>query len=153
VSTVASRVARLDWAALGRELDERGHALTTPLLTATECRRLAVLWDQGDRFRSHVDMAQHRFGLGSYRYFADPLPEVVGELRREMYARLAPIANRWSELAGARDRFPAQLDAFTAACAAVRLHALAGRRAADRIGADGVIASDVIEALPRILAD
>jgi len=118
VSTVASRVARLDWAALGRDLDERGHALTTPLLTATECRRLAALWEQRDRFRSHIDMAQHRFGLGSYRYFAEPLPEIVAELRREAYARLAPLANRWSELTGARDRFPAELDAFTAACAA-----------------------------------
>jgi NAD(P)H-hydrate epimerase len=45
------------------------------------------------------------------------------------------------------------IDPFTAACAAVRLHALAGRRAADRLGADGVIASDVIEAIPLALAD
>jgi NAD(P)H-hydrate epimerase len=40
------------------------------------------------------------------------------------------------------------MDPFTAACAAVFLHARAGRIAADRIGADGVIASDVIAALP-----
>jgi uncharacterized protein len=118
VTAVASRVARLDWAALARDLDERGHALTPPLLTATECRRLAALWEERDRFRSHIDMAQHRFGVGSYRYFGEPLPEIVAALRRETYARLAPIANRWIELAGARDRFPDQLDAFVAACAA-----------------------------------
>jgi hydroxyethylthiazole kinase-like uncharacterized protein yjeF len=41
------------------------------------------------------------------------------------------------------------LDAFTAAAAGVFLHAEAGRRAAARVGAqEGVIASDVIEALP-----
>jgi ADP-dependent NAD(P)H-hydrate dehydratase / NAD(P)H-hydrate epimerase len=45
------------------------------------------------------------------------------------------------------------MDPFAAACAAVRLHALAGRRAADRFGPDGVIASDVIEAIPIALAD
>jgi NAD(P)H-hydrate epimerase len=41
------------------------------------------------------------------------------------------------------------LDAFTAACAAVFMHARAGRIAARRIGAaEGVLAGDVIESLP-----
>jgi hydroxyethylthiazole kinase-like uncharacterized protein yjeF len=44
-----------------------------------------------------------------------------------------------------------RLDAFDAACAGVALHAEAGRRAAGAHGADGVIASDVIAALPRAL--
>jgi NAD(P)H-hydrate epimerase len=43
------------------------------------------------------------------------------------------------------------MDPFTAACAAVKLHAHAGRRAADIHGPDGVIARDVIDALPRAL--
>jgi NAD(P)H-hydrate epimerase len=42
----------------------------------------------------------------------------------------------------------AGMEAFAAACAAVLVHLHAGRIAAERIGADGVIASDVIEALP-----
>jgi NAD(P)H-hydrate epimerase len=41
-----------------------------------------------------------------------------------------------------------EIDPFTAACAAVHLHARAGRLAAERVGAEGVIASDVIAALP-----
>jgi len=45
------------------------------------------------------------------------------------------------------------LDPFTAACAGVALHAAAGRRAAALRGADGLIARDVIEALPRELAE
>ncbi|HEY7932363.1 MAG TPA: NAD(P)H-hydrate dehydratase [Solirubrobacteraceae bacterium] len=46
------------------------------------------------------------------------------------------------------------LDAFTAACAGVWMHLRAGREAARRIGgADGVIASDVIDALPAMLND
>jgi hydroxyethylthiazole kinase-like uncharacterized protein yjeF len=40
------------------------------------------------------------------------------------------------------------MEPFTAACAAVFLHAKAGRLAAERIGAEAVIASDVIPALP-----
>ncbi|MDX6691208.1 MAG: ADP-dependent NAD(P)H-hydrate dehydratase / NAD(P)H-hydrate epimerase [Solirubrobacteraceae bacterium] len=42
-----------------------------------------------------------------------------------------------------------RLDPFEAACAGVWRHAAAGRLAAERVGADGVIASDVIAALPR----
>ncbi len=41
-----------------------------------------------------------------------------------------------------------ELEPFTAACAAVHLHARAGRLAAERVGGEGVIASDVIAALP-----
>jgi NAD(P)H-hydrate epimerase len=40
------------------------------------------------------------------------------------------------------------MDPFEAACAAVWLHAEAGRRAAERLGADSVMAGDVIDALP-----
>jgi ADP-dependent NAD(P)H-hydrate dehydratase / NAD(P)H-hydrate epimerase len=44
-----------------------------------------------------------------------------------------------------------RIDPFGAACAAVLLHALAGRRAAELQGVEGVIASDVITGLPRSL--
>ncbi len=42
------------------------------------------------------------------------------------------------------------LDPFEAACAAVRLHALAGVHAAERHGGQGVIASDVVESLSAV---
>jgi NAD(P)H-hydrate epimerase len=43
------------------------------------------------------------------------------------------------------------MDPFHAACAGVFVHASAGRLAAQRIGSEGVIARDVIEALPAAL--
>jgi hydroxyethylthiazole kinase-like uncharacterized protein yjeF len=43
------------------------------------------------------------------------------------------------------------MDAFPAACAGVLVHAEAGRIAARRLGAEGVIARDVIESLPAAL--
>lgn len=45
------------------------------------------------------------------------------------------------------------MDTFTAACAGVYAHAAAGRLVAEAHGPEGVIASDVIAALPRALAD
>jgi NAD(P)H-hydrate epimerase len=44
------------------------------------------------------------------------------------------------------------MDPFHAACAGVFIHASAGRLAAKAVGPEGVIARDVIEALPRALA-
>jgi NAD(P)H-hydrate epimerase len=44
----------------------------------------------------------------------------------------------------------AGLETFEAAAVAVRLHALAGQRAAERHGRDGMIASDVIEQLSAV---
>jgi NAD(P)H-hydrate epimerase len=45
------------------------------------------------------------------------------------------------------------LDPWTAACVAVLVHAAAGRRCAATIGSEGVVAGDVIEALPAALTD
>ncbi len=118
MTAVATRLARLDWAAVGRDLEARGHAVTPPLLTPAECRTVGALWEHPDRFRRHIDMAQHRFGAGEYRYFAEPLPPVIAALRRLVYARLAPLANRWTAALGGRTRFPDDLAAFVAHCAA-----------------------------------
>ena len=78
---------------------------------------IAAYADEG-RFRKHVDMARLRFGAGGSRYFREPLPPLVRELRVHGYRHLAPIANRWLEAYGERRRFPASLREFRAACAA-----------------------------------
>jgi hypothetical protein len=62
-------------------------------------------------------MARHRFGEGEYKYFAPPLPPLVGELRERLYAPLAGVANRWIEAQGAVERFPATLPGLLARCA------------------------------------
>jgi hypothetical protein len=114
----ASGLDRLDWAAIERELDAYGAAVAPSLLAPDVCRALAALYPDDDKFRATVVMARHGFGRGEYKYFAEPLPAVVGELRRDLYPRLAPIANRWNETMGAAVRYPAEHEAFRAACRA-----------------------------------
>ena len=96
------RVDDLDWDDLCDQLDDRGFAVTRPLLEEGETAALAELFD-GGRFRSTIDMARHRFGDGRYRYFDHPLPAPIGELRGAFYRHLAPVANRWSALLGGPD--------------------------------------------------
>lgn len=115
---LADRVERLPWDELRARLDDRGFAVTAPLLSAPECRELADLFD-GGRFRSTIEMARHRFGDGRYRYFDHPLPAAIEQLRRAFYARLAPIANDWSAvLGGAPDAFPATHEELLERCRA-----------------------------------
>ena len=116
--SIGARLARLDWEAIERSLDESGWSRTPPVLTPGECDELAALYDDDRRFRSRVDMARYRFGLGEYKYFAEPLPAIVRDLRVEAYLRLAPIANRWEGSLGGRARpFPPDLQSFAAVCA------------------------------------
>jgi uncharacterized protein len=114
---LAARVSALPWAEIAARLDAEGIARTPPLLTAEECAGLVALYDDERLFRSRVDMARHRFGLGEYKYFRRPLPPLVEELRRRAYPPLAEVANRWMGLMGRDPRFPPDLDAFLAVCA------------------------------------
>jgi uncharacterized protein len=116
--SVAARLAALPWADLERALDADGHARTPPVLTPAECDALVALYDDDRPFRSRVDMARHRFGIGDYKYFRRPLPPVVAELREHAYPPLAAIANRWMEALRRPVRFPERLLAFLAAGAA-----------------------------------
>ena len=86
------------------------------LLTARDCRELVAMYDDDARFRSRVDMTRHRFGEGDYAYFAAPLPAVVATLRRELYAHVAPIANRMVRALGRDFAYPGRLAAYTRAC-------------------------------------
>jgi hypothetical protein len=113
---IADPLARIDWHELSASLDERGYAITPPLLDAEECRRLAALYPQEDAFRSRVVMQRHGFGRGEYKYLRYPLPRAVEELRQAIYPQLAPIANRWRERLHEEGRFPPSLAAYLAQC-------------------------------------
>ena len=97
-------------------LDRDGYAVLPELLDAAACKALVALYDERERFRSRVVMARHGYGSGEYKYLAYPLPPPVGELRRRLYARVAPIANEWDRQLGRAADYPAVLDDYLARC-------------------------------------
>jgi hypothetical protein len=113
---VDARVEALDWKGASADLDAGGWATFPKLLRREECESLAALYADARRFRSRVVMARHGFGRGEYQYFAHPLPELVGALRRALYPHLAPIANRWSEALRSAVRYPAAHSEFLERC-------------------------------------
>ncbi|MFH9070006.1 2OG-Fe(II) oxygenase [Streptomyces alboflavus] len=112
----ADRVDTTDWHAVADELDQHGCALTGPLLTPDECRGIAALYDETERFRATVDMARHRFGSGQYRYFGHDLPEQVAELRQAFYPHLLAVARDWAARLGRPAPWPDTLDAWIEQC-------------------------------------
>jgi hypothetical protein len=113
---VRRRLDALDWPAIERALWERGHAKTPPVLTPAECADLVAMYGDEGRFRSRVDMARYRFGVGDYKYFAHPLPPLVAALREHAYPRLAAVANGWEAALGRPRRFPSDLAGLAALC-------------------------------------
>jgi hypothetical protein len=115
-AAVALRSPAADWDRAARELDEYGCTVLAHLLPPAHCRALAELYPDESRFRSRVVMARHGFGRGEYQYFHYPLPEPIAALRTAVYARLAPVANRWNEAMGLAPRYPADHADYLARC-------------------------------------
>ena len=103
---LAGTVAALDWERIEASLDAHGSAVMSSVLPAEDCLALAATYDSDGHFRSRVVMARHGFGRGEYKYFGNPLPKVVAELRSATYPRLAGLANRWNLAMAVDVRYP-----------------------------------------------
>jgi hypothetical protein len=114
--TIAERITRLDWPRILAALDADGHAALAPILTPAECDDLIAMYDLRERFRSRIDMARLRFGVGEYKYFSLPLPPIAAELRSALYQRVAPLANEWMRALRLKTRFPPEFDQFRERC-------------------------------------
>jgi uncharacterized protein len=110
------RLDHLAWDEIEESLVRWGYAKLPPILTPAECADLIALYARPELFRSRIEMARYRFGVGDYQYFRYPLPEMVRDLRERTYEPLAAIANRWMEALDDATRFPAELARFTAQC-------------------------------------
>lgn len=109
-------VAKIDWERAEHALDERGLARLGKLLDARSCAALRRAFTDEARFRSTIVMGPKRYGEGTYRYFAYPLPPVVAALREALYPPLARIANRWAEELGGTPPFEPTLGDFLRRC-------------------------------------
>jgi hypothetical protein len=55
-------------------------------------------------------------GRGELFFLAQPLPEPLAGLRNAFYRQLMSIANRWNEMLGTDERYPAELKDFQRQC-------------------------------------
>jgi len=90
------RLAAADWDGVAGAINDNGCALLPRLLTPGECAQIAALYEDPGRFRATINMERYRFGRGEYKYFAEPFPDAVRQLREQLYPRLLPIARDWA---------------------------------------------------------
>lgn len=114
--TIHQRLEAIAWDRVSADLDARGWATTGPLLTPKERGALIGAYDEDVLFRSTVVMARHGFGRGEYRYFANPLSDLVGSLREALYGRLVPVANAWRGRLGQSGDLPAAHSDYLRQC-------------------------------------
>lgn len=105
-----------DWTALAEEVNAYGCALTPPVLSPADCKEIAALYGEAGRFRSTIDMERYRFGRGQYRYFSEPFPPLVAELRAAFYPHLLPIARDWAARLGRPAPWPDGFDEWLDMC-------------------------------------
>ncbi len=110
------RTERFDWEKIEAELTARGVAHLPALLSCGESRELANLYAEEELFEHEVVQDDAENGCVSYRFLTRPLPRLVRELRTEVYARAARIANRWNDQLDRSDRYPGSHDAFLQRC-------------------------------------
>jgi len=110
------RLSGCDWTAVPAEIEERGCAIVGGLLSDDECFAIARLYANDGLFRSRVIRASNGFGRGEYKYFANPVPPCIGDLRAALYERLVDIANRWNEALEVATRFPGTHREFIDRC-------------------------------------
>jgi uncharacterized protein len=112
----AARVNSLDWQRISQELDSQGSIVLERLISVDQCQALAAMYPQEELFRSRVVMGRHGFGRGEYKYFNYPLPDIIAELRTELYSRLVPVANRWNAAMSSEIRYPEKHAQFLERC-------------------------------------
>jgi len=110
------RVDAAGWDAITAELNEYGGALLPPLLDPGEAQQIRALYADASHFRATINMSQHRFGRGEYRYFKTPYPEPVERLKQALYPRLLPIARDWWAKLGRPAPWPDTLDDWLRMC-------------------------------------
>lgn len=100
------KIENADWQHITEEMNQNGHTVLSQLLSDEQCEQLKTDYDQPDLYRKTVVMARHRFGLGEYKYFNYPLPDIIQAIRSTIYPHLAPIANLWFKALNIDTQFP-----------------------------------------------
>ena len=96
-------------------MHEKGFALIPGVMPSKQCDEFIKNYDKPN-YRKTVVMERHRFGLGEYKYFDYPLPDLIQTVREEVYPHLSPIANTWAERLNMDVHFPATFDGLQKLC-------------------------------------
>ncbi len=116
VHTLPDRIHQLDWSTMQQQLFAEGYTLASGVLPQEVCQEIAAWYTQPDLFRKTIRMEQFRFGQGEYKYFNNPLPDLIESMRAHLYFHLASTANQYREALQTDIAYPATLSEFLTYC-------------------------------------
>ena len=103
---IIKKIESTDWKNIAESMHQNGYTIIQNLLTIEQCESLKANYNDSNLYRKTVIMARYRFGLGEYKYFNYPLPDVIQTVRATIYPYLAPIANAWFKALKIEREFP-----------------------------------------------
>jgi hypothetical protein len=116
MENIHDEIADIDWQTVTEEINEKGYALVSRFLPVQSCDELIGKYDNSDLYRKTITMERYSFGLGEYKYFKYPLPNLIQTIRRTTYPKLAPIANAWMKTLNMERQFPDKFDELQRLC-------------------------------------
>ena len=116
MKNLKEKVATTDWQAVTQSMNENGYAIIPEILTKEQCEERIQSFEKENLYRKTVVMERYHFGLGEYKYFNYPLPQIIQTLRESVYFELAPIANLWMKMLKIDKSFPNTLKELQSLC-------------------------------------
>jgi uncharacterized protein len=113
---IIKKIEDADWQKIAETMHQNGYAILSGLLSGPQCEILKAEYNNPNAYRKTVVMERYRFGLGEYKYFNYPLPDIIQQIRTTIYPKLAPIANSWFKALHIDRLFPLQHDELLQQC-------------------------------------
>src|SRR6476469_3103906 len=114
--SIHKKVSTIDWQKVNEELNEKGYSLISQFLSTYACEGLVDKYDESNLYRKTITMERYRFGIGEYKYFKYPLPDLIQTIRITVYPKLVPIANTWMSVLNLKRYFSEEFEELTRLC-------------------------------------
>ena len=111
-----TKIESLNWESITESMHENGFAIIPKVLNNEQCQDLKFDYDNPNLYRKTVVMERYRFGLGEYKYFKYPLPDLIHTIREAVYPKLVPIANMWMKMLSIKRYYPDEFDELQKLC-------------------------------------
>lgn len=115
---ILHKITSSNWNSIADDMHRNGYAILPGALSREHCDTLKAAYEVSGAYRKTVVMERYRFGLGEYRYFNYPLPDVIQVMRSAIYPHLAAIANTWFHALQLEDHFPLMHEELLQRCTA-----------------------------------
>lgn len=113
---IREKISAINWPSVTDEMNEKGYCLVPQFLHFRYCKEFIDEYDNTDLYRKTITMERHRFGLGQYKYFKYPLPDLIQTIREAVYPKLVPIANTWMKMLNIEIHYPDKFDELQRLC-------------------------------------